>query len=296
MKYEDRIPTGVYGLDKLIGGGYRENTVNVVYGGTGVGKTTFSFQFALHALNRGKKVVYVSLEMNENQIIRDCKDMGWNEVVDHIEKENLHIIHEFGEDIMFLSRDLFGKISDFLEGEDESKIVVDPLTHLTFSLKSKNERKSLSKFFNGLRKLGTALITLEEGAINEERKKRAVVPLYLADSIIKLENLGYGEMYDRILKIIKHRGSHHGESLYPMDIIKGIGIIVEPSDDEIQKLTPQKKYNEKFEEIINEIEKEFDGRIKKSLVDRIEILKDSWTRDEDPREVVDRILETERIV
>jgi KaiC/GvpD/RAD55 family RecA-like ATPase len=33
MKNE-RVPTGIYGLDDLMGGGLRENTINVIRGGT----------------------------------------------------------------------------------------------------------------------------------------------------------------------------------------------------------------------------------------------------------------------
>ncbi len=44
MARKGRISTGIYGLDDLISKGFRENTVNIVRGGTGVGKTTFALQ------------------------------------------------------------------------------------------------------------------------------------------------------------------------------------------------------------------------------------------------------------
>ncbi|MBU4075904.1 MAG: circadian clock protein KaiC, partial [Euryarchaeota archaeon] len=65
-----RVSSGIYGLDDLMNGGFRENTVNVVRGGTGVGKTTFALQYSLFGLNRGEKVLFVSFEMSEKQILR----------------------------------------------------------------------------------------------------------------------------------------------------------------------------------------------------------------------------------
>ena len=85
MTKKGRVSTGIYGLDDLLGKGFRENTVNVVRGGTGVGKTTFAMQFSLFGLNRGEKVIYVSFEMSKEQIIRDCIDIGWGEVERYIE-------------------------------------------------------------------------------------------------------------------------------------------------------------------------------------------------------------------
>src|SRR3972149_1698834 len=69
------------------------NTLNSIYGGPGVGKTTFALQYSLFGLDRGEKVIYVSFEMSEQQIIRDCKDMGWKEIKDYIDKGDLKIIH-----------------------------------------------------------------------------------------------------------------------------------------------------------------------------------------------------------
>ncbi|MCJ7651899.1 MAG: circadian clock protein KaiC, partial [Candidatus Lokiarchaeota archaeon] len=42
---DERIVTGIYGLDNLLGGGFRKNTINIINGGIGVGKTTFGLQY-----------------------------------------------------------------------------------------------------------------------------------------------------------------------------------------------------------------------------------------------------------
>ncbi len=113
-----RISTGIYGLDNLMDGGFRENTINSVYGGPGVGKTTFALQYSLFGLDRGEKVLYLSFEMSEQQIIRDSLDIGWGEIKDHIEAGNLKIVHIFGEDLEFPSLDIVEIIKKSIPGHD----------------------------------------------------------------------------------------------------------------------------------------------------------------------------------
>lgn len=289
----NRVRTGVYGLDEILKGGYRFNTVNVVLGGTGVGKTTFAFQYSLFGLLREEEVVYLSMEMNKEQIIREFKDMGWSEIEDYIEKDRFHIFQEVNGDSIFLSTSIINKIKNHLANPKNSRIVIDPLTPFNFSFNDENKRKEINRFFESLREIGTTLVTLEKHGI-EEKGRKGVIPLYLADSVTQLQNLGFGELYDRTLKIIKHRGSDHGEGLYPFDIFKGTGIIVETSDEHIEKLKPKTKYQKTFKEAKERINQEFSGELKKSLIKRINLLEKNWTREQDPQKVIENIIQTEK--
>ena len=289
MTKKGRVSTGIYGLDDLLGKGFRENTVNVIRGGTGVGKTTFAMQFSLFGLNRGEKVIYVSFEMSKEQIIRDCIDIGWGEVERHIEQGNLNIIHLFGEDLTFPSLDLTEIIGKSISSENQ-RIVIDPLTYPTF-YSEKEKRKSLSTIFQELRKMGTSLIVLEEPNENNQTVEGSAMPLYLADTVIYLQNLGFGEMYDRTLRIMKHRGSKHGDGLYPYSIETGLGILVRPSQHQIERVKPKLEFDEKFKEAIERSRKM--GAIGMSLSERLETLRKNWTRKEDPSEILKMVLKEE---
>ncbi|MCZ7362941.1 MAG: hypothetical protein O8C58_06375 [Candidatus Methanoperedens sp.] len=289
MTKKGRVSTGIYGLDDLLGKGFRENTVNVIRGGTGVGKTTFAMQFSLFGLNRGEKVIYVSFEMSKEQIIRDCVDIGWGEVECHIEQGNLNIIHLFGEDLTFPSLDLTEIIGKSISSENQ-RIVIDPLTYPTF-YSEKEKRKSLSTIFQELRKMGTSLIVLEEPNENNHTFEGSAMPLYLADTVIYLQNLGFGEMYDRTLRIMKHRGSKHGDGLYPYSIETGLGILVRPSQHQIDRVKPKLEFDDKFKEAIERSRKM--GAIGVSLSERLETLRKNWTRKEDPSEILKMVLKEE---
>lgn len=287
-----RVSSGIYGLDDLLSGGFRENTINVVRGGTGVGKTTFALQYSLYGLNRGEKVLLVSFEMSEKQILRDCMDIGWEEIKYHLEKENLKIIHIFGEDLTFPSLDLAEMIRKSIPYNCQ-KIVIDPLTYPTFYTE-KEKRKSISTIFQELRKMGTVLIVLEEPGENNHFSEGTAMPLYLADSVIYLQNLGFGELYDRTLKIMKHRGSKHGDSLYPYSIETGLGIVIRASERQIERVKPKNKFDAAFDNAVKKAKKM--GAIGERLSVRIQALQKNWTRDEDPSDVLELVLREENKV
>jgi len=289
---EKIIKTGIYGLDELLGGGFRENTINLVYGGTGVGKTTFGLQYALFGLNRGESVVFISFEMTEQQIIRDCRSLGWTEIEEHLDQGNLKIIQIFGEDMMFPSLDLVEHIKTSIDYGEISRIVIDPLTYITFYL-NKEKRKNLSMIFQGLRDIGTSVITLEESLFNAQPQLHDIImPMYLADTVIQLHNLGFGEMYNRTLRIVKHRGFKHGEGLYPYTIENGLGIVVEASEKQIDKVKPKTIFDGVFKKA-EEKAKEIGGDLGARLVVKINALRQNWTREESPENVLKLLFETE---
>lgn len=285
---EETVPTGIYGLDELIEGGFRSNTVNVVCGGPGVGKTTFGIQFLLYGLNRGERGLFASFEMSEKQILRDCRSLGWSEMEEHLEEGNLKILHFFGEDLVFPPIDLIQFIRNEVEGEDRVRIVIDPLTYFTIFL-NESERKYLSLIFQGLRELGTSVITLEE---YNNSTPTAFLPLYIADSMIHLQNLGLGELYNRTVKIVKTRGSKHGEGLYPYSIENGLGIVVEATEAQKQKLQPRTDFEDVFNDAINRVRR-LDLPLAERISQRLEVLKHHWVKPESPEDVIELVIRTE---
>jgi circadian clock protein KaiC len=286
---DERIVTGIYGLDNLLGGGFRKNTINIINGGIGVGKTTFGLQYLLYGLNHGEKGLFVSFEMTEKQILRDCKQLGFDEIEDHIKKGNLKILHLFGEDLIFPSLDFIEMIRESLSEDEHHRILIDPFTHYSMFLNDE-KRKSLSSIFQNLREHSTAVITLEEVTVTEPNNG-LVTPLYLADTVLHLHYLGFGEYFDRTIRVVKHRGSKHGEGLYPYKIESGLGIVVIASEHDIEKVTPTKEFDKQFKLAI-ERSKHVD-KIGKTLAKRLELLRNNWSHKESPEYILKMILDSE---
>lgn len=68
MSTTDRVSTGIPPLDNLLGGGFRESTVNLIYGEATSGKTTLTLTTALHHLSqhRNSKTIYLDIDNKLN--------------------------------------------------------------------------------------------------------------------------------------------------------------------------------------------------------------------------------------
>lgn len=67
-KKEDRLPFDLDYFNKITKGGLPNKTLNIVLAGTGVGKSLFMCHCAAAALQQGKNVLYITMEMAEERI------------------------------------------------------------------------------------------------------------------------------------------------------------------------------------------------------------------------------------
>src|SRR5512137_1607840 len=93
-----KIKSGIYGLNQLLDGGVNENSATVIIGAAGAGKTTCAIQFIRRGLETGQLGIFVSLDENRDQIVKEAIAMGWDEINDYIEDEKLIFIDASGKD------------------------------------------------------------------------------------------------------------------------------------------------------------------------------------------------------
>jgi KaiC/GvpD/RAD55 family RecA-like ATPase len=222
-----RVETGIFGLDELLGSGYRANTVNIVLGSAGTGKTIFALQFLLKGIEKGEKGIFISFDMDVGGIVDTAISLGWDEVEDYVRDNRLKIKKFYVEDISYLNNEVITFISE--EAEEHVRIVVDSFTPLVAPL-NYEMRKDVNWFFSKLREIGTSVLTLEEPFNGDLSEPSISIPMFLGDSIIHLKNIGYGEAFNRTLRVLKHRGSWHAEGVFPYRILPGFGIFVEGTE------------------------------------------------------------------
>jgi KaiC/GvpD/RAD55 family RecA-like ATPase len=223
-----KIKSGILGLNPLLDGGINENSTTVVIGGSGAGKTTFATQFIRMGLEQGQEAIFVSLDENKEQIIREAVEMGWSEVLDYLDNEQLVFIDASGKDFsQFIKKELPSFVEKW-SGEN-ARIVIDPLTPVMWTTEDRYEQRELIGFLlKQTRKVGTVVCTLEEhGSAANLTGKEIIIPMYLADSVIHLRYLPIEDKVARTLKIVKCRSSRHSDISHPFRIIKGLGILVE---------------------------------------------------------------------
>jgi KaiC/GvpD/RAD55 family RecA-like ATPase len=70
-------PTGVEGLDNILGGGLPAGCFYLVQGDPGSGKTTLALQFLFAGLSRGESVFYITLSETRAELERVARSHGW---------------------------------------------------------------------------------------------------------------------------------------------------------------------------------------------------------------------------
>ena len=73
-----RVPTGIPGLDRMLGGGLRPGRPYLVTGGTGSGKTLLGLTFLLEGIRRGEEVLLVAVDEPPSEIVENVSAMGWD--------------------------------------------------------------------------------------------------------------------------------------------------------------------------------------------------------------------------
>ncbi|ADB57872.1 RAD55 family ATPase [Archaeoglobus profundus] len=278
-----RVKTGVFGLDPLLSGGFLPNTINVVLGGTGVGKTIFTLQYVLQGLKNKECCLFVSFDMDEDDVIKTAENMGWD-VRSYIEYGLLKIGKFIVEDITFLNNELINFILKSANGN--VRIVIDSFTPL-LSTPDYNVRKEVNWFFEQLRRVGTTVITIEEPLSGNLDVPSITLPAFLCDCLIHMKRLGYGEILDRTLRIVKHRNSWHAEGVFPYRIFKGLGIVVD-SKHYVENIRKKMELTDIFsEEEVKSTPKE--------LLEKIEMaLMESFYHDEEVKHMIRWVVECYR--
>ncbi len=75
---QERVPTGVPGLDRMLGGGLIAGRPYLVTGATGSGKSLLSLTFLLEGIRRGEEVLLVAVDEPPNEIIENVRSFGWD--------------------------------------------------------------------------------------------------------------------------------------------------------------------------------------------------------------------------
>lgn len=219
-----RITTGIPGLDSLMDGGIIEDSVILVTGETGTGKTLFCSQFLWHGLKKGETCIFITLEEDPDDIKEDVRAFGWD-FDDYEEKGLFRIIYHDPAQV----NNLGSMIIDEVKNIKAKRLVIDSTSLIGLNIQDTSQiRKIMYNIINVIKKNNcTALLTAE---IPEGTKglSKFGVEEFVVDGVIVLNYLEYAAGgLDRSLIIRKMRRTDHGKDIYPIDITKK-GIIVKP--------------------------------------------------------------------
>lgn len=217
-----KIPSGIPGLDKLMGGGFEEGTVNLITGKTGTGKSIFCSQVAYNCIMKNKqKVIYVTTEETSNNIRRQVKKLGWD--FDTLEKKGWLKMVEFEPfDISTLTTNM----QQLINKVDAKSVIIDSVSMFELYLTNVFEiRKAMFKVIQKIREMNRVGFVTAEILEDSNSLSRGGVIEFMVDTIILLQYLGLAK-YKRSLMIRKMRMSEHSTNIHPFGITnKGISIL-----------------------------------------------------------------------
>lgn len=205
----DPVPTGVSGLDAMLGiGGYYRGSSILVSGLAGTGKSTFGATFVDAACRRGERCLYFAFEESPDQIKRNMRSVGID-LLPHCEAGLLHFesarpsLYGFEMHLARMNRDI--------DRFAPSVIVVDPIS--AFRGPSTEIHSTLIRLADICKTKGiTAHFTSLSGAGTQmDESERSVSSLM--DTWISLEDKEANGERNRVLYLLKSRGMNHSNQL-----------------------------------------------------------------------------------
>ena len=77
-KQNSRISTGIGRLDELISGGLPSNSVTLISGTPGSGKTIMCYHYIQEGLSNGERCLYLTSDERVKNIIKQANELGFN--------------------------------------------------------------------------------------------------------------------------------------------------------------------------------------------------------------------------
>lgn len=242
----ERIPTGIKGLDELLGGGFPEGRCILVVGSPGSGKTTFAIQYLQHGAMLGQTGLYVTLDEHPEHVKQNLKSYEWN--LDDLEKKGKLLVMDASglrkttpktDDPYSVEEsvssegpgftELLQTIRKVVEGENVQRIALDPVTSLMLRYSEQlKRRRATVAFFDTLADSGcTSIVTSELKTSLMDR--RFQLEEFLSHGVVVLHTLMHEGNIVRAVQIEKMRGISHDTQIRPYQFGPG-GLEVFPRD------------------------------------------------------------------
>jgi circadian clock protein KaiC len=208
---QERISTGVEGLDRMMGGaGYFRGSSILVSGGAGTGKSSLAASFASATCQRGERCIYLAFEESESQIMRNVRSIG------------MDFESYVGRGLLRLrsSRPTFWGLETHLammhkmvNEFDPSAVIIDPVTNLLRIGDAREAASMLVRLMDFLKMRGITGVFTSLTAGGSALEATDVGVSSLMDTWILLRNIESNGERNRGLYVLKSRGMAHSNQV-----------------------------------------------------------------------------------
>jgi KaiC domain protein len=227
MAAENRVSTGIVGLDEMLQGGFPENHIVVVMGSFGTGKTTLAIQYVVEGLRRGEPCIFISLEEDKESITKNASSFGWD-LSGAIDKKKLGLFKLEPSDAKTTITRIKSELPKFVKTFGAKRVVLDSVSLLNMMFTDENDRRSnLFNLCQLLKSTGATTLITAEVKDENPRSSRDGLAEYTADGVLLLqsdESKEGGEV-QLTIRVLKMRRTAHSRRVKPYSITEK-GLVV----------------------------------------------------------------------
>ncbi len=218
----DRVSTGISNLDKLLNGGFKQESVNLVGGGSGSGKSVFAMQFLVEGLKRGEPCIYICFDEKKKKILEDFSEFGWG--LENYERSGLlKFLENSPEQIRRVVADGGGSLDVIATQMRVKRIVIDSISSFSLLFSSEISKREAGLALIELMSRWECTSLLISNAHDYKGLKKDLD--FEADSVILLTQQKIKGVRQRALEVVKMRGTKIPDKTMKMDLTnKGISI------------------------------------------------------------------------
>ncbi len=227
MAPENRVKTGVEGLDEMLQGGFPENHIVVVMGSFGTGKTTLALQYVVEGLRRDEQCIFISLEEDKESITSNASSFGWD-LSSAIQKKKLGLFKLEPSDAKTTITRIRSELPKLVKSFGAKRVVLDSVSLLNMMFSDENERRSnLFNLCQLLKSTGATTLITAEVKDENPRSSRDGLAEYTADGVLLLqsEESKEGGEVQLTIRILKMRRTAHSRRVKPYSITEK-GLVV----------------------------------------------------------------------
>ncbi|HII53528.1 hypothetical protein AUJ13_00475 [Candidatus Micrarchaeota archaeon CG1_02_49_24] len=219
-KLINQVKSGIPGLDKLLHGGFRRESITVITGSVGSGKSTVGVQFLVNGITEhGEKGLLISFESPKYAVYSNMIPFGWD--LANLERERKFVFIEYPASEMADFANQEGNLRNLIGMVGVERVVIDSIAPISYIYESEEQRRlGLMKLVEMLRKLHCTVLVVSgdtEDNLNAMPRTTCGIESF-TDGMIHTYNLFTGGERVRGVSVLKMRGSKHDDGIYKMEI------------------------------------------------------------------------------
>lgn len=208
----EKISTGVSRLDEILDGGYRRASCILVAGLPGVGKTILASSFVSGVCQRGETALYIGFEESEAAMVVNVLNAGVK-LEPHIASNRLAFLTSFPEAMG--SEEHYFKALTHIEAICPKHVVVDAISACERMGGKRAAFEYLMRLLNACKERGITVFFLNQLSGTSDFMEISGNDISsLVDTVILLRYQQIAGETNRVLQVLKARGSRHSNQTY----------------------------------------------------------------------------------